>query len=88
MARIARGCVSELFQASLPNSFVDYVIGAQKIFVTLLHGLQKGDLCTCGDSFAKHGLTADSACNLPCAGNGGMKCGGNLANSVYSTLCG
>lgn len=48
---------------------------------------QKGDTCTCSMGFAKHGKTDEKQCNMPCAGSTGTKCGGSLANSVFSTLC-
>eukprot|EP01059_Diplonema_ambulator_P016847 TRINITY_DN28820_c0_g1_i1.p1 TRINITY_DN28820_c0_g1~~TRINITY_DN28820_c0_g1_i1.p1 ORF type:complete len:2516 (+),score=639.61 TRINITY_DN28820_c0_g1_i1:711-7550(+) len=48
-------------------------------------GLQNGEDCYCGNSTGSAQLTADTVCNMPCTGNSSEKCGGSLANSVYST---
>ena len=47
-------------------------------------GLQATAWCTCGDSFGKHGLVADSQCNHTCLGGPG-KCGAGWRNSIYKT---
>ena len=47
-------------------------------------GLQATAWCTCGDSFGKHGLVADSQCNHTCPGGPG-KCGAGWRNSISKT---
>ncbi len=36
----------------------------------------------------KHGKVGDGECNMPCAGNGGQKCGAGWRNSIYKTGAG
>lgn len=46
-------------------------------------GVQYGESCLCGNSYGRYG-PADN-CNYRCTGDPGQACGGDSANSVYST---
>ena len=49
----------------------------------LLAGVQWREQCFCGNDGDKYGAATN--CNLPCAGNKQLTCGGGWANSVYKT---
>jgi len=46
----------------------------------------QGDTCYCGNSYGSFGAAADSACDIPCAGDSNAVCGGSSFNSVYQVL--
>ena len=46
-------------------------------------GVQYGESCLCGNSYGKYG--AANNCDFRCTGNAAQVCGGNSANSVYTT---
>lgn len=45
--------------------------------------VQYGESCLCGNSYGRYGPASN--CNYACTGDRGQVCGGNSANSVYST---
>ena len=49
------------------------------------YGVQYGSECWCGNSYGKHGQLPDTRCNTQCVGqwNEPLRCGGELANSVF-----
>jgi len=47
-------------------------------------GIQNGDECYCGNSYAAYGSAGESQCSMPCAGNSNEICGGQWRNSVYN----
>ncbi|KAL5010908.1 hypothetical protein ScPMuIL_013213 [Solemya velum] len=48
-------------------------------------GVQKGNLCFCGDKFGKHGQAETTNCNTPCDFVATERCGGTNMNDIYDT---
>ncbi|XP_071944420.1 uncharacterized protein [Antedon mediterranea] len=48
-------------------------------------GVQLSSHCFCGTAYSTYGESADSECNVVCAGNPHEKCGAGWRNSVYHT---
>ncbi|XP_060066628.1 xylosyltransferase 1-like [Ylistrum balloti] len=48
-------------------------------------GLQYSKECWCGNSYGAHKMEEEERCSSRCPGNTVQKCGGFLANSIYST---
>ena len=49
-----------------------------------MRSVQFGSECWCGNSYGKHGVLEETACNTPCVGDPSLvnRCGGALANSI------
>jgi len=51
-------------------------------------GLQNGYACMCGNNYGKHNdgvALPESECDVPCPGDHDTMCGGQLANSIYTS---
>jgi len=48
------------------------------------YGNQFGTYCFCGNTYGRYGAVAYNTCNMSCAGDGSVDCGGTWENSVYS----
>ena len=48
-------------------------------------GVEYGDECHCGTGFDAKEVAPPSDCNMPCAGNVGLTCGGSWRIQVYSS---
>jgi len=48
-------------------------------------GLQYSSQCFCGSTHGQYGQKSDAECNMPCAGNGGQRCGAAWRNSVWKS---
>ncbi|XP_032240478.2 WSC domain-containing protein ARB_07867 [Nematostella vectensis] len=46
-------------------------------------GLQYSTACFCGDSYGRYYVLTESDCAYGCGGNGNLKCGAAMINSVY-----
>lgn len=68
-----------------PLTVDDCVNGCSELNFTLA-GLDGGNQCSCGNSFAGGQDLPDSQCPLPCPGNANQTCGGsNGINELYNT---
>jgi len=50
------------------------------------YGTQFGTYCFCGNTYGRYGEAAFTSCNLSCAGESSVDCGGTWMNSVYSVV--
>ncbi len=48
-------------------------------------GVQYGNQCFCGNSYGRYGRLAEGSCDMRCAGDSGLTCGGTWANTLYKT---
>ena len=52
-------------------------------------GLTNGGVCSCGDTFGKHGAQWEAMCNVTCVnGWAEQNCGGEQTNAVYRVVRG
>jgi WSC domain len=84
------GCFNDQNARDLPTAFMDIPNMTNATCQATCRsrgftyaGTQYGSQCFCGNSYGKYGQAGEEKCNMPCAGNGGEKCGGTWANSVF-----